>query len=164
MNNYRYEINNDYNASSPDDWGDDEVFLVYDHRNFTVKRDNFDPKDIYAYIEELNDDFDDYFIFPVYAYIHSGVYLSLNHNGDRWDTSMRGYAIISKTLRDDLDLELAKNYADDLIKEWNAYLSGEIYCYEIFDDTDEIIESCGGFYDFDECEKEAKYYTNNLNK
>lgn len=164
MSNYRYEITKDHNASSPDDWGDSEIFLVYDHRDFTIKRDGFEPKEIYAYSEKLNDDYNDYFIFPVYAYIHSGVSLSLEHNGDRWDTSMRGYAVIAKTLREDLDLGLARSYANDLIDEWNVYLNGEIYCYEIFDEDDEIVESCGGFYSFDECEKEAEYYTNDLNK
>ena len=125
---YRIRIEQDDNYESPDMWGDNELFLVYDHRQFTVKRKDFEPQDIYenglAY--EKN-----YWIFPVEAYIHSGVHLSL-FNGTkqcRWDSSVSGYILASKEEFE--GLETAKIVAEGLIETWNQYLSGDVWGFII---------------------------------
>lgn len=41
------KIIHDEFAQSPDEWGDDGLFLVYDHRQFSADRKGFDPKDIF---------------------------------------------------------------------------------------------------------------------
>ena len=38
---YKYLITEDENYDSPDDWRDDEIFLVYDHRDLSISRDGF---------------------------------------------------------------------------------------------------------------------------
>jgi len=168
MKKYEYKIIQDEDYESPDDWRDEEIFLVYDHRDFCVERKGFYPLEINDWLQgDENYDFSEYFLFPVYAYIHSGIILSLNHNGDRWDTSMRGYVLVLKTLRNDLTEEIARTYAEGCLKNWNVYLSGEIYRYKIYElDTCEYcnhseviyIDSCGGYYSEKECEEDAKDY------
>jgi hypothetical protein len=37
---YKINIYQDDDAQSPDDWGDDDVFLVHYHREFAVRRDD----------------------------------------------------------------------------------------------------------------------------
>ena len=83
---------------------------------------------------------------------------------------MRGYVLVNKNIREDFNEELAKNYAEDLIKEWNMYLSGDVYELEIykFDICDHcghkeetLIESITGIYGYDEAEQLAKEYIDN---
>ena len=133
---YKIKIRQDEDCESPNDWRDENLFLVYDHRQFTVKRDGFEPRDVYNYLEdcheqEENNTYDKYWIFPVEAYIHSGVSLSLFSGTKqcRWDSSVSGYILASK--EEFKDLETAKTAAEGLIKTWNQYLSGEIYGFII---------------------------------
>lgn len=158
--NEELHIFQDESPENPNDWDNDEIFLVYDHRQFTVERKGFAPKDIFEYkeiqnqtmnedendIEDIEWEYDNYYIFTVYAHIHSGVVLSLAHNGDRFDTSSTGFILVDKTkfdfkaqisLTEDLtgktDKEIAKHYAEGLIKNWNTYLSGEVYGFKRFE-------------------------------
>ena len=168
--NYAYSIKSDDYAEKHDIYSDD-LFLVYDHRDFCVERKEFYPPEINDYLNGDTDyDFSNFWIFPVYAYIHSVVSLSLSHNGDRWDTSMRGYVLVNKNIREDFNEELAKNYAEDLIKEWNMYLSGDVYELKIYKlnicnhcghNEEEEVEFMSGIYGYDEAEQLAKEYINN---
>ena len=138
----------DENSESPDNWGDEDIFLVYDHRQFTVKREGFEPKDIFEYFENCheqieNDRFDDYFIFPVDAYIHSDIHLSLtntkNHPDSKWDVSTTGYVLVNKEYVDvngypskhKTPEDFAKTIAEGLIETWNQYLSGDIWGFQV---------------------------------
>lgn len=140
-------IDNDDNAESPDDWLYTESFLVYDHRQFDVRREGFRPTDIHNHLtnkpehedfEEYNNStYNDYYIFPVEAYIHSEVSLSL-FTGTKycqWDSSVTGFILIKKTSINSVegfeDLELATVQAENLIIEWNQYLQGNVYEYKV---------------------------------
>jgi hypothetical protein len=145
---YKIKIRQDEFYESPNDWGDDEVFLVYDHRQFYVERAGFAPQSIYHYLyakdmvnsgndidgnyqEELESyyEYENFHIFPVEAYIHSGVSLSLFSGTKqcKWDSSVSGYILASKEEFE--DLETAANYAEGLIETWNQYLSGDVWGY-----------------------------------
>lgn len=153
-NGYRIAIECDEYAENPDDWGNDEMFLVYDHRDFCVRRKGFDPDDIFERMQEGKKTYNGYWVFPVYAYIHSGVALSLGRNSypftDRWDVSFKGFALV-KRMKHQWSEDKAYNLAEGLIKTWNMYLSGEVYgfnVYELDEDGEEVdsIDSCWGFY------------------
>jgi len=148
---YEIAIVQDDYPQSPDDWGDDENFLVYDTRQFYVERKGFDPDDIFQTMQEGKKLFDGYFYFPVYAYIHSGVSLRLSrwfpglpqgHN--EFDVSFKGFALV-KRQKGTYTREKSFKIAESIIEEWNDYLSGNIYGYEI-SKNDDIIDSCYGFY------------------
>jgi hypothetical protein len=90
--------------------------------------------------ETLEDDLKGYFdyesqywIFPVDAYIHSLVRISLANTKDypdrRWDVSTSGYILVEKETWNNFDD--AVKAAEGLIKEWNYYLSGEVYGFII---------------------------------
>lgn len=164
---YKIKIRQDEDCESPNDWEDENLFLVYDHRQFHVGRKGFEPRNIYEYleikkqiikykntpgpIEELEDDLKGYFdyesqywIFPVDAYIHSGVHISLANTKDypdrRWDVSTTGYILVERETWNNFDD--AVEAAEGLIKEWNYCLSGEVYGF--------IIEKPNKTYTFDE--------------
>ena len=150
-NLYSYSIERDEYPTSPDEFNDyDSCFLVYDHRDFTVKVKGYEPLNIYEYIAEGNPPiYDGYFVFPVYAYIHSGVALSLGKNSypfnDSFDTSMRGFALVKKDSEYTPTSEAAQKVAQALVTEWNDYLSGNVWVYQVARNG-EIVDSCAGFY------------------
>jgi len=155
-NNHILEIHQDNFPDSPNDWGLSDIFLVYNHRDFFVKRLDFDPENIFDYLNNPYPCiFDNFFFIPVYAYIHSGVSLSLSRGHDRWDTSMAGYAVISKDIRKDMTEQDAIDYASNLLEEWNNYLDGNVYYFKLLkaEECDkchhvhlEEVDRCGGFY------------------
>lgn len=133
----------DSDAESPDYWGNNEFFLVYDHRQFNVKRNGFDPYDIHVCLQEGKKLYNGYYAFPVYAYIHSGVALSLSRDSypftDRWDVSTTGFMLV-KRQKGTYTENKAFEIAEACIKSWNIYLSGEVYGYS------STAGNCCGFY------------------
>lgn len=102
---------------------------------------------------------------PVYAYIHSGVVLNTKIFSCRFDSGQSGCIYISKEeVRRIFNVKrispkLYKQVINSLESEVNIYsqyLNGEVYGYRIFDDNDQEIESCWGFYGFDTAQKEAQ--------
>lgn len=150
---YDIDIKVDELAECPDFWGNEDLFLVYDHRDFCIERKGYDPTEIYEHCMENKKWFyEGYYVFPVFAYIHSGVSLSLGNNSypfnDQWDVSMKGFVLLKRMKGWSWQRNKAKKIAPYLITEWNQYLSGDVYYYNV----DEANESCGGFYghDFEE--------------
>lgn len=183
----KYRVVEDYSAENPNE---EDCFIVYDHRQFTVEEDGFDPEHIWEYLQlqnrfkdvksmyefeestqeaaeysdymNLTDEFGNYNIYPLYAYIHSGIALSLGNTSYpfdcRWDTSMSGFLITTK----DYQLNIKK-----FIETWNDYLMNgglmvELYsvktCKCCNNQSEEFIDLIGGFYDYEEAEKYGKEY------
>lgn len=133
---YKIKIRQSEFFESPDDWGNDDIFLVYAHRQFDVRREGFEPRDIYEWLNSEEKElcnYSNYWIFPVDAYIHSGVHISLANTKDypdrRWDVSTTGYILASKESW--TEVEDAYKAAESLVEEWNQYLSGEVYGFII---------------------------------
>jgi len=139
---------------SPDDWGNEDVFLVAFHRDFDVRRDGFDKDDIRGILfedwektERSKEIEKEYWVFGLEAYIHSDVVLSLveSHRlfpDRRWDVSYLGAVLVRKK-----DFRLSKSAykaAEGLVETWNQNLSGDVYGYSI--DFGDEHDSCWGFY------------------
>jgi len=168
--NYILKLWKDVDIENPNYDNNINMFLVYDHRQFYIKREGFKPIDIYNYLTAITDyekdnviDYSDYHIFTVFAYIHSGVSLSLQHQGYKFDTSSTGFILIKKDLlqqgagniEKDLNKEEATKFAQSLINEWNIYLYGDVYGFTLIEQNkckhcghieEEELDSCGGFY------------------
>jgi hypothetical protein len=149
---YKIEVVQDEYAESPDAWGNEDAFVVYDHRQFDVRREGFDPREIFDHTNEKGVMmYKNYFVFVLYAYIHSGVVLSVgSHNfpDARWDVSTTGFVLVKKDKYNKTEEEAFK-VAESVTEEWNQYLSGDVYGYRVTsadDDFDDVIHSCWGFY------------------
>lgn len=131
------------NPESPDAWGNTDTFLVYEHRQFSIKREGFDPEDIAewygASFRTL--DYEGHYVFPVAAYIHTSIILNLTDSLLRqgWDTSVKGFVLVHKdsifiTEKDKSKTkeQIAKEYAASLIETWNQYLSGDVWGFRVF--------------------------------
>lgn len=154
LRGYTIEIYQDSDSISPNENADRHAFLVYGHRSFMVDGpDGEKAKDIHKSLDEWRENFH---VYPVYAYIHSGVHLQLGSDEglpDRqWDVSMCGYVLITK---DEKEIPNPEKYAQGMIDEWNQYLSGDVWGYKI-KAGDEDIDSCWGFYGLEYCKEEAR--------
>lgn len=152
----RYLVRDD-NAFSPDEDGDDNALLVFYHRDFCVRRDKIITEN------EVRDWFHGekiphikrYHIFPVHAYIHSGVALSLSRDSypftDRWDVSTCGVILLAKSEWKRKDK--AWKFAQGMIESWNTFLSGDVYgvVVEYFDKDKNKLDhdSVWGCYGYD---------------
>lgn len=141
------KIEYDTDPQSPQEWGNDECFLIYDHRDFNVKVKGYDPTRIFEHVQETKKWFyEGYWVFPVYAYIHSDVALSLGRNSYpftcNWDTSFKGFALVKRQKGWSYSKRQAEKIAQSIVNEWNDYLSGNVYGFIVNDYED----SCWGFY------------------
>ena len=151
-----YQDDNCYDT--PNDWGDDSLFLVGYHRDFTVERDAVvtqgqcraiftrDPdEDEQAVAKELRRK---YHIYGLEAYIHSGVRLALSHEGNfpdrQWDVSQLGAVFVSR--KEWKSAAKARKAALGLIETWNDALSCNIYGFVVEDERGNNLESCWGSY------------------
>lgn len=168
-------LTQDENPESPDAWENTDCFLVHYHRDFQIENE-ICPKDVLGYIYTRNADaYDkdtaeqvekDYWVFPVSAYIHSGVSLSLD-DGFRgrlaqghyqFDVSHVGAVLAAK--EDFKTKDKAKDAAAGLVETWNQYLSGDVYCLvcEKLDKDKQSIDfdTCGGYYGLDYAKESLK--------
>jgi hypothetical protein len=132
-------------GENPLDFEGDDIFIVYDHRDFCLKRDGFVPSEIYFDSYKRNKKtYKGYWIIPLTLYSHSGISLSVGVNKG-WDYSFMGFVLVKKQAKWSYKEEQAKNIAKDYIISYNEFLSGEIYCYDIIDKYGENVESCCGY-------------------
>lgn len=173
-NGYRIEIIQDEDACSPQEDGDcDDHFLIFDHRDFCVKVEGWNPQDVFDNYWSKGIRFvDGYHIFGVEAYIHGGVSLALkssvkalNFPDRRWDVSFRGFIFIKRVKGWSWKREKAYTIAESVIKEWDQYLRGDVYGYVITKEGERIEDgSCWGYYGADYCLEEAKSLIDHLIK
>ena len=138
---------------SPDEWGDDCCFIIAkSERELWIRGE-----------EDIEDYKDTHHIYPLFAYIHSGIALSLGREypfNCKWDSGQIGYVLISKT-----EISEPRKAAESLVEVWNSYLSGDVWGYEVIEKTEcqccnhiseEVIESCYGFYSHETAENEGR--------
>lgn len=155
----------DSDAQSPREYGDTGLFLVANHRDFYVP----EPGE-----KRVNGDFESlverwkktHWIFPLEAYIHSGVVLALSHEGNfpdrQWDVSQLGAVFAAK---DEWRLrKSARKAAQGYVETWNQYLSGDVYGVVIEDEAGNDLESCWGFYGLEYAQTEALSMAMHANK
>ena len=160
----KYLVQDDSNFS-PDEEGDNNLFLVNYHRDFFVGR-----KDIISKEESIDwyqgkkiEQSRDYYIFQLSCLVHSGVWLSLSDSftcdSGGWDTSHVGVVLASK--KEFKSRSKAVVAAEGLIKTWNQYLEGDVYMAvkEFYNEKKEQIhhDITGGYYGYKESMKELKF-------
>jgi hypothetical protein len=149
---YTIEIESEEYADSPDEWGGTSVFLVGFHRDFTVTRKGFEKEVVQALFSGTppREIAKQYHIFPLEAYIHSGVSLYLANEAQidrQWDVSQLGAVFVDR--KEAKTRKEAEKMARGLIGTWNMYLSGDVWQVNVKDQDGQVIDGCGGFYGFE---------------
>lgn len=170
------KFDQDIDPLSPDEFTDMDSYVVGWHREFSPqlsKHVTYAEDHVKDYLNDafidpvpkkhLKEDYGclmkDYWVFPLNAYIHSGVILELDEQRKgfvdrKWDVSnWLGAVLVSKkTFR---IREKALKFASCRVDEWNQYMNGDVWCIEIEKDG-VMIESCGGFYGSEYAKEEAE--------
>jgi hypothetical protein len=175
-NGYTIHIHADNDPQDPREWFNLGTIIAF-HRRYTLgdkhdyRTDDFSGwDDMQIQIEKDNPGA---VILPVYMYDHSGVALSTRsflgraHHAE-WDSGRVGFIIATrasiKEARgwDRLTAPRIKEIQASLIAEietYSKYMNGEAYGFSVEDPgTDDVIESCWGYDDIDDCIEEAKSY------
>jgi len=99
-----------------------------------------------------------YVILPIYMYDHSGITINTSGYSCPWDSGQVGYIYVSKSdVRKEwkvnrISKKLMSKVIGVLVGEietYDQYLTGDIYGYNVYDNTGEVIDSCWGFYGTD---------------
>jgi hypothetical protein len=154
----KLRIEQDTDAMSPSDLEGDGLFLIGSHREFYVlppgmkRNERFDVKD------EIDARKSTHHIFMLEAYIHSGVVLALAGEGNfpdrQWDVSLLGAVFASK--KEWYTKAKARKAVESKVKEWNEYLSGDVWGCIVEDDEGNHVDSCWGFYGHEYAKQEGQ--------
>ena len=171
---FSVRLEQDQDARSPQEDGDTGLFLVAKHRQFFVappeSEKNFEIQDVLDAHKETHH------VFPLEAYIHSGVVLALSGEGNfpdrQWDVSQLGIVLVAKA--EWKTRAAARKAALGYVATWNQYLSGDVHGYVVAEHEtaadpqsaiiDDHVESCWGFYDETEARNEGLSVMNSLAK
>lgn len=95
---------------------------------------------------------------PLYLYDHSGITMNTTGFHCPWDSGQVGFIYALKTdVRDEFGVNrITKNVIQRVreclraeVSTYDDYLTGNIYGFEIVDETGEVTDSCYGFYGYD---------------
>jgi len=107
----------------------------------------------------------DYIALPVYAYVHSGATLNTTGFSCPWDSGQSGIIYVSRAkVREEFSVkrispklkEKVEGILRAEVETFSKYIGGEVYAFTVKNKEDEVIESCGGFFDLEDCKSEAK--------
>jgi hypothetical protein len=144
-------IYQDEDAQSPEEWGNDDLFLSYDCRRVGAGRKGYARDgadrlgDYHVYALDVND--------GPYTMLTLGDALAPRDEDDDTDDNHKGYVYVSRA--EWADEDAARKAALSLVEEWNTYLSGDVYGYTLEDEDGNYLDGCWGFYGMDAVKDEA---------
>jgi len=142
--NYTIEIIHDDYADNPREIYDHIGSMVCFHRRYCIgDKHSFSIEDLKEKIAS-----DDYYYLPIYMMDHSGISISSTSYQDKWDSGQVGYIILSKekAMEENIPAEHALNVLQNEIVEYNSFLTGETWGYQIISPKGEELDSCYSFY------------------
>lgn len=164
VGNYTINIEYDEYSESPREW--DDLSTIYsNHRNYNP--DNHKIEEILDEEGYLN--MEGKVGLMVWLFEHSNCTFKTSEIGDsnpfgdgmyaRFDSGQFGIIAMpvecaKREWGEDWE-KMAKQYMKGCIDEYNQWTNGQVYVYDIIHKNGEIIGSCGGYYDKDECMAEA---------
>lgn len=96
-----------------------------------------------------------FYVLPLYLYDHSGLSISTGGFACSWDSGQVGWIYMSE------DKARAECVGDPIgllkqeVHEYDQYLTGDVWGYQIEDENGVTLDSCWGFYGMDDCKSEA---------
>lgn len=110
---------------------------------------------------------------PVYAYIHSGVTVNTTGYSCPWDSGQCGIIYVEKeTILKEYGAKrftkAMREKAEEIlrmeVKEFDQYLTGDVYGFVIEDENGETMDSCWGFYGLEYCREDVKALADSYTK
>lgn len=163
---YTIHVYRDEVAENPrNSWDHDSLFFNNSRRRTFENGERSITEAVDEELENVSEKFDACYIWvPVYLYEHGGMSVSTTPFGDRWDSGLFGLLAVDKDkvrkqrhwkFLTEKRIDEIKDSLRSEVKEYNQWLTGEVYGYEItIEDDDEVVNSCWGFFgdytDYDE--------------
>jgi hypothetical protein len=155
-----YTINIYYDHQGPDPIQEyDHLGTIYCcHRRYRLGDEQPDPEWLKGYVQEVAEDGG--VVLPLYLYDHSGISISTRsfhgraHHAE-WDSGLIGFAVVTRQdIYDNWSIKRAtKRYKDwserimkAVIKEYDLFLQGQVFGFEVISPDGEELDSCWGFY------------------
>lgn len=85
---------------------------------------------------------------PLYLYDHSGITISHGSFSCSWDSGQVGWHYVTKEAVErewNGDLEAARKCLEGELKDYDNYLRGNVWCFDIKDEEGNLVDSCCGF-------------------
>ena len=103
-------------------------------------------------------------VLPLYLYDHSGITMSTEPFSCPWDSGQVGFIFVSPDRikeeygkDDEASREIAERVLRGEVKEFDQYLRGDVYFYEVVEkETGEHLESIGGFFGEEAIDEEVE--------
>lgn len=101
-------------------------------------------------------------IMPLYLFDHSGISISVQEFSSTWDSGQVGWVFITESKVKEMGFtdtspKSLKEIIESEVKNYDAYLNGRVYGYEVYSRHKKLIDSCWGFIDdIDDCRNQAK--------
>jgi hypothetical protein len=170
---FELEVEHDNDPMNPrTDW-DNFTTMICSHRRYSIgdehnyKSENFDSWEEMK--EQILLDFKVLLIKPLYMYDHSGITIKTSSFDCRWDSGQIGWVFIDEKQWKSLygEVEVTEDKLDSIleseVKVYDEYLTGNVYQYTIYEintcdlghEHKSVVESCGSFYDENDCHDEG---------
>lgn len=170
---FELEVEHDEDPMNPrTDW-DNFTTMICFHNRYNVgdkheyKSSNFDSWDEME--QQILLDYKVLLIKPLYMYDHSGITIKTSSFDCRWDSGQIGFVFIDekqwKSLYGEVEVtdEKLDSILESEVKVYDEYLTGNVYKYTIYEvnicdlghEHKSIVESCGSYYDEDDCRNEG---------
>ena len=164
----RYNLGDKQPKESPIDY---QVNLIYDYLSenlqynidYNLTWSGFMPEGITKRIDKLLDKY--FIILPLFVYEHGSITMNTSGYHCPWDSGQVGFIYVSiadvkkeygwKRLTSKRRAQI-ESYLQGEVTTYDHYLTGDVWGYVIEDEEENHIDSCWGFYEYDECEQEAK--------
>lgn len=174
VGNYNVEVKYDMDAESPRQW--DELSVIYsNHRH--IDPDNHSIEELFD--NEGNINLEGKVGLAVWLFDHSGYTFKTAEIGAsnpfgngmyaQFDSGMFGVIAMpiteAKWRWGETDWEkMAKDYMREQISTYNSFANGSIYCFLVRGQNGNVEDSCGEFYNIDECLKEGVLAAKSINE
>lgn len=158
---YTVKIVQDDSPMNPRTECDHLCTMICFHRHYNLgDKHDFTPDSLKKLVSRR-----DIYSLPIYLYDHSGITMNTTGFSCRWDSGQVGYIYISR--KDFMDVfgykkmtKKAKEHVYDClraeVKEYDNYLTGEVYGYMVDDAEGYTVDSCFGFNgEIEDCMKEG---------
>lgn len=172
--NHTIKIVSDFNPDNPRNWDNLGTIICVNHRRYSLGDEQTD------YIPERLENERLAVLLPIYMYEHSGIALSTGNQypfNDLFDSGCIGVIFVNretvlkeygwKKITPERKAKLVK-YLQSEIEVYSSYLNGDVYGYQIENEEGEELDSCYGFYGWDDVMQEAKsqvdWYANEAQK
>lgn len=155
--NHTLKIYTDDYAESPREWDNLAQFVCFHKRYDLGDKHDIDHNDYESWEEmiEANTKEGD-IVEPLYLLDHGSITISTSPFMCPWDSGRIGYAVVTKEA-------IIECYGDDSpesrsralrcleaeVETYDHYLQGSVYGFELYDENDVLLDSCFGFYGYD---------------